>query len=88
MIYLQVIKDQMYHKDKQDKRGRRYTVYYRLYQGQLLTLCEAIQKFEIPVDDIMRANDLDIVRINRTYTYRDKNDTRYIRSGHNSQWLY
>ena len=70
MIYLQSKKDFMYHHDFTTKTGKHYTKYYNVYAGQLLTMCEAIQKFDLTLDDIFKRYPFDVVRINRRHTYR------------------
>ncbi|MBO7731154.1 MAG: hypothetical protein J6S67_01325 [Methanobrevibacter sp.] len=72
MIYLYAKKDFMYHHDFVTKKGKHYTKYYNVYAGQLLTMCEAIQKFDLTLDDIFKRYPFDVVRINRRHTIRSQ----------------
>ena len=68
MIYLRATKDFMYHLDFVTKKGKPYTKYYNIYAGQLLTMCEAIQKFDLTLDDIFRHYPIEVIHINRRHT--------------------
>ena len=70
MIYLRATKDFMYHLDFVTKKGKPYTKYYNIKGGQLLTMCEAVQKFDLTLKDIFRHYPLEVIRINRRYTER------------------
>lgn len=54
-----------------------YHKYYSINNGQLLTVCEAIQKFDLTIDEILYSYKLKIIRINRKYTYRSS-EGRYL----------
>ena len=70
MVYLRATMDFMYHKDFYNKRGREYTKYYNINPGQLLTVCEAIQRFDMELDDILFSYPLEFIQINRKHTVR------------------
>lgn len=87
MIYVLTYRDTMYHKDHYDKRGKRTTKYYELKQGQLLTVCEAIQQFELTLDEIRNEYETFIVQVNRRHTYKDENNRRFVEEGYNNIWF-
>ena len=82
MIYLYSKKDFMYHHDFTTKTGKHYTKYYNVYAGQLLTMCEAIQKFDLTLDDIFKRYPFDVVRINRRHTVKTSIFGRYAKLGY------
>ena len=74
MIYLRATKDFMYHLDFVTKKGKPYTKYYNINAGQLLTMCEAIQKFDLTLDGIFRHYPFEVIRINRRHTMHVTHD--------------
>lgn len=84
MIYVYSPDNFMYHKSHYDKRGRLSTKYYELKQGQVLTVCEAIQNFEMTIDEIMNEYDLFIIQLNRRNTEKDEDNRRFIVEGCNN----
>ena len=87
MIYLQAQKKFMYHIDRVDRRGRHYTQYYVILDGELLTLCQAIQSFNLTLTDIFHKYPLNVVRINRRYTYHNDAGRRFPKGFHNLTFL-
>ena len=77
MIYLRASKDFMYHLDFVTKKGKPYAKYYNIKVGQLLTMCEAIQKFDLTLNDIFRRYPLEVIRINLRHTERITCDYLY-----------
>ena len=68
MIYIRAYETFMYHRDYVTKKGNTYTKNYLIYRDQLLTTCEAIQKFKLTIDDIICEYPLEFVRVNRRHT--------------------
>ena len=81
MIYVYSPRNFMYHKNYYDWRGKLFTKYYDLKEGQLLTVCEAIQNFNMTLDEIIYDYDVYIIQLNRRNTVKDENGIRYIVSG-------
>ena len=77
MVYLQANKNFLWHKSFYNKKGIVYTKYYEISNGQLLTLCEAVQKFDLSIDEIINYYPFNFIKVNRKYTVRFAR-TRYL----------
>lgn len=78
MVYIQANKSFVYHVNHVSKRGQIYQKYYNISEGELLTFTQAIQTFDLTLEDIFRRYDFRIIQLNRRKTCKDDNNRRFI----------
>lgn len=81
MIYVYASNNFMFHKTYFTKRNGLTTKYYELKQGQLLTVCEAIQNFDMTIEDILSDYDVFFIQLNRRNTVKDEDNRRFMIEG-------
>ena len=78
MVYIQANKSFVYHVNNVTKRGKMYQKYYNIYDGELLTFTQAIQTFDLTLEDIFKHYDFRIIQLSRRRTCKDSNNRRFI----------
>lgn len=81
MIYVYAINDFTYHKMYFTKRKGLTSKDYHLMQGQLLTVCEAVQNLDMTIDEILNLNDILFIQLNRRNTVKDEDNRRFMVEG-------